>query len=630
MKPAAVPVSSRWLATLVFAATLAAYFPALRGGLLWDDDAHVTRPELQSLGGLGRIWCELGATQQYYPVLHSAFWVEHRLWGDATLGYHLVNVLLHATAACLLILVLRRLAVPGAWFAGLIFALHPVEVESVAWISEQKNTLSTVFYLLSALAYLRFDETRGRRCYGLALGLFLLALLSKSVTATLPAALLVVFWWRRGRLSWRGDVVPLLPFFALGLGAGLFTAWVEQAYIGAQGGRFDLGFLQRCGLAGRAIVFYAGKLAWPSGLTFIYPRWATAPGVGWRLLFPAAVLAGLTVLWLLRHRTRGPVAAALFFVGTLFPALGFLNVYPFVNSFVADHFQYLASLGGIALAAGMFCHVIRDKATGLYRPWGPPVVTSLLCVLGILTWGQCRMYRDAGTLYRETIARNPGCWLAQNNLGNLLRQGGRGDEAMAHYEEALRLKPDYAKEGLFCNRGVLRADRHRLPEAIAEYGRALALNPRLLEAHYNLGRALDGEGRTAEALAQYEVASRLRPARAEVENNLGNDLARLDRRGEAEAHYRAALRLRPDYPEAHYDLGVVLRAAGRTPEAAGELRAALRLRPGYPNAHFYLGRTLADAGRWPEAAAEYREALRLRPDDAEARARLAEALGRHR
>jgi len=576
------------------------------------------------------------------------------------LGYHLVNVLLHATAACLAILVLRRLAVPGAWLAGFVFALHPVEAESVAWISEQKNTLSAVFYLLSALCYLKFDEGRGQAPVGdptkvgrivphppdrtpradgadgglrttrptsyiLAMIFFLLALLSKSVTATLPAALLVVFWWRRGRLSWRGDVVPLLPFFLAGAGAGLFTAWVEQAYIGAQGSRFDLGFLQRCGLAGRAIGFYAGKLAWPAGLTFIYPRWTTASGLSGRLLYPAAVLAVLAAFWLLRHRTRGPLAAALFFIGTLFPALGFLNVYPFVNSFVADHFQYLASLGIFAGVAGILCHAMRDKASGLTRPWGLPLAAGLACLLAILTWRQSRMYRDAETLYGETIARNPGCWLAQNNLGNLRRRAGRGDEAMACYEEALRLKPDYAEAR--CNRGVILADQGRLPEAVAEYGRALALNPGLLEAHYNLGRALDGEGRVAEALAQYELASRLRPPRAEVENNLGNDLARLDRRGEAEAHYRAALRLRPDFPEAHYDLGIVMRAAGRNREAIGELRAALRLRPGYPNAHLYLGRALADAGGWTEAAAEFREALRLRPDDPEARGRLAEALG---
>jgi tetratricopeptide (TPR) repeat protein len=620
-----LPRGSRrtWLAAAALTlAVAAAYAPALRGGLLWDDDAHVTRPELQSWAGLGRIWFEVGATQQYYPVLHSAFWVEHRLWGDATLGYHLVNVLWHGAAACLFILVLRRLAVPGAWLAGLAFALHPVGVESVAWISEQKNTLSTVFYLLAALALLDFDATRRRRSYLLGLGLFVLALLTKSVTATLPAALLVVAWWRRGRLSWRSDVLPLAPLLALGIAAGALTAGVERRFIGAQGGGFDLGGVTRCCIAGRAVWFYLGKLLWPSHLTFIYPRWDPQAAAGWRCLYPAGVLVSLAALWALRRRTRAPLAAALLFVGTLFPALGFINVYPFVNSFVADHFQYLASLGLLALGAA-----------ALERDWGQAPQTAraarlagglILGILGILTWRQSRMYRDAATLYRETIARNPGCWLAHNNLGNILRAEGRADEAMAHYEEALRLKPDYADA--HCNLGIAWSDRRRLPEAIAEYGRALALNPDFPEARFDLGLALESEGRLPEALQQYQEAARLAPGRPEVQNRLGNALSRLGRWEEAEPHYREALRLRPGYPEAHYDLGILLRATGLVEAAVAEYREALRLRPDYPDAHFYLGAALAESGRRDEAVAEYREALRLRPDDPEVRARLAEAL----
>ena len=186
---------------LMLCATVVAYLPALSGGLLWDDNMHVTRADLRSLHGLWRIWFDLGATQQYYPLLHSAFWLEHRLWGDAVLGYHLTNVALHAASACLVVMIVRRLSLPGAWLAGFIFALHPVCVEAVAWISEQKSTLSGVFYLAAALTYLHFDRTRRKSQYFAALGLFVLALMSKTVTATLPAALLVVFWWQRGRLA---------------------------------------------------------------------------------------------------------------------------------------------------------------------------------------------------------------------------------------------------------------------------------------------------------------------------------------------------------------------------------------------------------------------------------------------
>ena len=228
-KPIVVRASVSWpIYALIAAAALAAYWPALRGGLVWDDPAHITAPALRSLHGLWRIWFSLGATQQYYPLLHSAFWIEHRLWGDAVLGYHLANLAQHAFAACLVVLIVRRLALPGAWLAGMVFALHPVCVEAVAWISEQKSTLSAVFYLSSALVYLRFDRTRRRSSYLWALGLFVLALLTKTVTATLPFALLVIFWWQRGRLDWRRDVRPLLPWMALGAAAGLFTAWVAD------------------------------------------------------------------------------------------------------------------------------------------------------------------------------------------------------------------------------------------------------------------------------------------------------------------------------------------------------------------------------------------------------------------
>jgi hypothetical protein len=237
---------------LVSLAVLAAYWPSLGGDFLWDDAGHVTNPTLQSWTGLARIWTEPGATQQYYPLLHTTFWLEHQLWGDAPIGYRLVNVLWHALSACLLVVLLRRLAVPGALLAGWIFALHPVATESVAWIAEQKNTLSTVFYLLAALAWLRFEDDRRPVRYAIATTWFVAALLTKTMTATLPAALLVLAWWRRGKLSWRNDTRPLVPWLVLGFGGGLFTAWFEHTGIGAQGAEFKVGLAEwaRRGTAG--------------------------------------------------------------------------------------------------------------------------------------------------------------------------------------------------------------------------------------------------------------------------------------------------------------------------------------------------------------------------------------------
>ncbi len=292
----------------IFLAVLIAYIPSLHGTRLWDDVAHITRPELQSPGGLWRIWFHLGATQQYYPLLHSAFWIEHRLWGDKMIGYHLVNITLHALSACLVVVIVRRVGLPGAWLSGFLFALHPVGAEAVAWISEQKSTLSTVFYLAAGLTYLSFDRTRRASSYWAAFFLFILALLSKSVTATLPAAILLILWFRRGRLSWKLDVLPLVPWLAVGMGSGLFTAYVENTYIGAHGGAFSLTLLQRLLLAGRVIWFYLLKLAYPSNLIFVYPHWTINPSVWWQYLFPAGVLIAGAALFALSRRIRGPLA----------------------------------------------------------------------------------------------------------------------------------------------------------------------------------------------------------------------------------------------------------------------------------------------------------------------------------
>ena len=569
---------------MIFCATLAAYLPALRGGLLWDDSSHLTKPGLQSFHGLWRIWFELGATQQYYPLLHSAFWLEHRMWGDAVAGYHLTNVVLHALSACLVVMIMKRLSLPGAWFAGFVFALHPVQVESVAWISEQKSALSGVFYLAALLTYVHFDQDRRKSKYLLATGLFVLALLSKTVTATLPAVLLVIFWWRRGRLEWKRDVQPLLPWFALGISAGLFTAWVERTLIGARGADFLLTPVQRVLIAGRAICFYAGKLLWPTNLMFFYPHWKIDPAVWWQWLFPAGVLALGMGLMFAARRYRGPLAGFLIFSGTLFPVLGFLNVYPFRYSYVADHFQYLASLGIIVPVTLVLVRAI--ERISLRRTVTIACCSMLILVLGVLTWRQSRMYRDIETLYRESLARNPGSWLAHYNLGVLFAEmPGRLPEAIAEYQAALRIKPDYVEA--HNDLGIaLSFTPRRLPDAIAEYQAALQTEPDYADAHLNLGNSLSQiPGREPEAIAEYQATLRINPDYAEAHYNLGNLLARTPGRlQDAIAEYQAALRIRPEYAKAHYNLGIVLaEIPGRQPEAIAEYEAALRINPDYAN-----------------------------------------------
>jgi tetratricopeptide (TPR) repeat protein len=571
---------------LLLIAVIFVYQPVWHGKPIWDDDAHLTPPGLRSSQGLARIWIEPGATQQYYPLVHSIFWVEYKLWGDSTLGYHLINILLHTFSALLLWKILRRLQVPGAYLAAAIFALHPVCVESVAWISEIKNTLSGAFYLSAALVYLRFDRTRNWRFYFVTLGLFLLGLMSKTVIATLPAALLVVFWWQRGKLSWKQDVLPLIPFFVAGIGAGLFTAWVEWKFVGARGSGYNFSVIERLLIAGRAIWFYLGKLVWPVDLVFIYPRWHVSQTVWWQYLFPITALLVSAGLWLLSRRNRAPLAAWLFFGGTLFPALGFFNVYPFCYSFVADHFQYLAGVGPITLAAAgiaIYFRSLMNKQQFLE----PIVCGTLLLVLGVSSWRHSGMYTDIETLWRTTIARNPDCWLANNNLGSCLYKEERVEEAVEHYQKAIECKPDYP------------------------------------EAHYNLGLVFWRQGKLDEAIEHYQKAVELEPARAEYYINLGNLLAIQERPSEAIRQFQKALAVEPGYTKAHYNLADIFFAQGRWDEAIEHYQQALKQMPDSVHAYYQLGLALQSRGRFAEAVAQLQKVLELDPKHIPAQNNLA-------
>jgi Flp pilus assembly protein TadD len=608
---------------LLLGATLAAYLPVWRAGLIWDDDGHVTRADLRPLGGLWRIWFEPGATQQYYPLLHTAFWAEHRIWGDAALGYHLANVALHASAAWLLYLVLRRLSLPGALVAAWAFALHPVCVESVAWVSEQKNTLSAVFYLAAALAYLGFDGTRRPAPYVVSLILFAAALATKTVTATLPAALLVVLWWRRGRLSWKGDALPLAPFFLLGAAAGLVTTWVERTYIGASGAAFSLSAADRLLVAGRAVWFYLGKVFWPAHLMFIYPRWDVDDAAPWQYLYPAAAAAALAALFAVRGRSRGPLASALLFAGTLFPALGFINVYPFVYSFVADHFQYLAA----AFALSAFCAAAARASEALPRPARLGVSCAGACAVAGLAWltfRQCAMYSDAETLWRTTIARNPACWMAYENLGGVLMRDNRVDQAREQFRKALDLNP--ADTEAMNELGVATMQQGNADEAIALYLRALEIAPNKAETHINLGVALLQKGEPEKAANHFQHAAQIEPKNAKARLDLASAYAQEGQWADAAAQYLRAAEIEPDDAQSRYGLGSALERAGRGGEAMAQFRKALEIDDQHSGAHFRLAVGLMGEGKSGDAVAHLRRAIEINPGFAEARDMLGNAL----
>jgi Tfp pilus assembly protein PilF len=560
------------------AAVFLAYLPALGGEFLWDDSGHVTAPALQSWPGLARIWFQPGATQQYYPLLHSLFWFEHRLWGEWSTGYHLANLLLHLVAAVQVIALARRLALPGApavqvialarrlalpgaVLAGFLFALHPLAVESVAWITEQKNTLSLVLGLGAVLAYLTFDRERRWPAYATGLALFALALLSKTTVCAIPAILLVILWWQRGRLGLQRDVLPLLPWFATAAALGLTTIWVEHHFIGAVGHAFALGPLARTLLAGHVVWFYLGKLLWPFDLIFFYPHWTIDPGTfsAYACLLAALALTAL-LFRLARWGSRGPLATWLIFIGCLFPALGFFDVYTFRFSYVADHYAYLASIAFLLPLAA----VLATGAARFFPAW--PRLTRaaaflLVAALGAQTFHHSLVFRSNDALYEDVLARNPDAWIARVNLG------------------------------------LLYANKYdRVLDAIHEYRTALRTDPSIPEAHANLGLALQRlDGHLPEAIAEFRAALQLAPDHSLIHFELAEALLLLPgHEPEAIAEYRTALRLQSNFPAAANRLGVALERTGHLPEAIAQYQAALRLKPDYAEAQFNLRRaTLA-------------------------------------
>jgi Flp pilus assembly protein TadD len=579
---------------LLAVVTVIAYLPALRGGFIWDDDAYVTQNALLTApDGLSRIWFSAHRQSQYFPLAFTSLRLERALWGLNPLGYHAVNVLLHAANALLLWQLLRRLAAPGAWLAAAIFALHPVQVESVAWITELKNVQSTFFYLLALLAWVKFTGPAPRarwEFYWVALLCHALALLSKTTACTLPAAFLLVLWWRRQPLGWQ-RVLQVLPFLLLGLGMGLVSVWWEN-HLGnyaapEAGGQY--GFLEKGLIATRAVWFYAAKLFWPANLTFSYPRWEIdprAPGQYLGLL-GCGLVAGL-LWWRRKDFGRGLTTGVIFFVAALSPLLGFIPLYTFCYSFVADHYQYLACTGLIIPFAALLSKQLMDE--GRRRGLGCCLTGGLLLALGVLTWKQTQIYADQKMLWQDTVAKNPGSSMAHNNLGTALAEQGLMQDAIRQFEEAIRLKPDNAEA--HDSLGIALGQKGQTDEAIREFEEAVRLKPAFPDPHNNLGVALDKKGQVDEAIRQYQEALRLKPDNAECHNNLGAAYGKKGLIAEAIRQYQEALRLEPDAAEAHYNLGTALSVTGQTEEAIRQYQEALRLKPDFAQARDDLARAL--------------------------------------
>lgn len=594
---------------------LIVYWPALQGAFIWDDGQHVLHnPVLRSWQGLWDLWFRPTSIPQYYPLVHTTFWIEHRLWGLRVEGYHAVNMLLHAASAVLVWRVLLRLGAPGAWFAAALFAVHPVHVETVAWITERKNVLSLACALGSMLAYLHFDPpgaaAPGRRkwaWYALSLGLFLSALLSKTVVASLPAVLLVVYWWKEGRFLKHAPA--LAPFFAAGVALGAVTVWLEATHVGARGEEFGLTAVERVLLAGRAAWFYASKLVAPYPLMFFYPRWDVDAAAAWQYAFPAAALALLAGLWGTRRRIgRGPLAAALVFGGVLTPALGFVDVFPFRYSYVADHFQYHASIALLALfAAGLTALAARYGARARWAPVA--ALLAILAVLGALARSRTHVFADVRALYEDTLAHNPDCWAAHGNLGDYWLNRREFDAAMREFRAALETAPPTAAWQMHLSLGNCLQELKRPEEALVEYDQALAGCPpeKLWIPHLHKANCLQQLDENARALEHYREAMRREPTALNADNrlNLAICLQRLGRYDEAIEQFHQSLALDPNSGwVAYFSLGRCLDEAGRAEEALPHLRRALGMEPRYLPIRTSLARALFHAGLPAEARRE--------------------------
>ena len=599
------------------------YAPALRGDFLWDDvKLVVENPLIHAPDGLQRIWLST-QSYDYWPVTYTMFWLDWRCWGRNTLPYHLENLALHAAVALLIWSTLARLQVKGAYLIALLFAVHPVNVESVAWIFQRKTLLSTLFFWTALHCILKYEDSPGKTRWAWYLATvlsFVMALLSKTSAIMLPIVVLGLAYWRRRQIR-RHDLMVAVPLLAIALALGGVSLWFQQ--VNAIGDDFirDHNFAQRLAGAGWAVCFYFAKAVAPVGLTFVYPSWSLEP-LWWASFLPLAIVALTfgTLAVCPGKLARGLLWGLGFYVVMLAPVLGFVDIYFMRYSLVADHWQYPALVAPIAAVVSIGDRVIRSLPRARLLSW--LAAAAAVVILAALTWQQCHIYRSHLTLWSDTVRKNPKAWMAWNNLGVTYRRRGVLDQAIYCYRRSLKQHPNHPEA--HNNLGFALVQKNELARAEQHYRRALELKPDYTQAHNNLGVLLEKRGLLSEALAQYDAALQIDSTDADAHNNAGNVMAKLGQHEQAAMHYRKAIAISPGDAKPYCNLARLMADTGKSAEAIQCLRQVVRLQPYWSEQATELAWMLAtDADercRHPKEAIGLLERVRRQTGIAEPRA----------
>jgi tetratricopeptide (TPR) repeat protein len=629
--PRAYDLGERWrtmeICLALAAMTFAVFGQTLRHGFLHFDDNAYVFDNVHVTGGLSlRVVAWVFSHADcflYHPLTMLSLMCDYQFHGLHAGWYHLTNVLLHTASVILLFLILRQMtgAMWRSAFVAAVFAIHPLRVESVAWVAERKDVLSGLFFMLTIGAYVRYARRPPSLArYLVVVAAFVSALLSKPTVVTLPFVLLLLDYWPLNRFGpgrkLSGLILEKIPLLALAAATCVINVLTAEEGVAAHA---KTSILSRLGNAVVSYAVYLRGMVWPAGLAAFYPQ----PAQGhpfWTIAFSFLLLALITgAVLAFQRKRRWLLTGWLWYLGMLAPMIGLVQAGTFAH---ADRMTYLPQIGiymalaWLAAEWGAKWPAARMALAGL--------MTGVLVALMVCAGRQTEYWQNGETLWTHALACTTDNDVAHFNLGNAYQQKGETDQAMAQYQNALQINPGYAEAQY--NIGDLLLRKGRLDEAMVHFQKAVQIEPDYAQAHYTLGIALWQTGRTDEAIASYQRAVQLRPDYADAHYNLGTSFLQQGKMDEAILHFQKALEIKPDNAQADNNLGAALQERGRLDEAIASYRKAAQLRPDYADAQFNLGRALLQKGRVDEAISHLQEVVQMRPDDAEAHGKFGNAL----